>query len=299
MFNQHRIYRIFQLINYLKASPPKTYLSLAKMLGVTGRSIYRYLDLLEELGLKVEKDAHGKYFIPTLDSTDHMAFTSQEADFMTKLIQSVGSGNPLSDSVLSKISNNSEVQLGAHTFYKAHLAEIVEDLSYAILHKKQVILQGYYSASSQTVSDRLVEPMCFTENYESISAFEIASEVNKYFNIERISKVEVLEADMKFESSHKFYMPDIFGFQGKHAPLEVEWEMSLRASLLLKEEYPMSRSAITPIPNSDRYHFKATVYSYKGPGRFVMGFLDEINLVGSDKFRRYLKKLMSGKQDEN
>ena len=63
MYNQHRIYRVFQLISQLKAGPAKSPGSLAKMLGVTVRSVYRYLDLLEQSGFQVEKDAHGKFFL--------------------------------------------------------------------------------------------------------------------------------------------------------------------------------------------------------------------------------------------
>ena len=64
MYNQHRIYRVFQLINQLQAGPAKSSGSLAKMLGVTVRSVYRYLDLLEQLGFRVEKDAHRECLLP-------------------------------------------------------------------------------------------------------------------------------------------------------------------------------------------------------------------------------------------
>lgn len=63
MHNQHRLYRVFQLIKELQSGEKKTYQNLSKKLGITVRSVYRYLELLEEVGLKVEKDSYGKLFL--------------------------------------------------------------------------------------------------------------------------------------------------------------------------------------------------------------------------------------------
>jgi predicted DNA-binding transcriptional regulator YafY len=321
MYNQHRIYRVFQLINQLQAGPAKSSGSLAKMLGVTVRSVYRYLDLLEQLGFRVEKDAHGKFFLaasgiygPTPEgfmadgSTPEGAagqpepFTPQESAYLAQLVLATGRDHPLAEGVLLKVlpmeqSVGSELsaldptvlEVGARMVFRAHLAKAVEALSYAIQHKRQVVLRGYYSANSQTQSDRRVEPQCFTDNFATLSAYEPTSGTNKYFRVERISAVEVLPDAMEHEEKHAYFKPDVFGFQGQHEPLQVEWTMTLRASLLLQEEYPMSRALVVPADEPGRYRFSATVYSYKGPGRFVLGFLDDVEVLGSDGFRKYLR----------
>ena len=324
------------MINQLQAGPAKSSGSLAKMLGVTVRSVYRYLDLLEQLGFRVEKDAHGKFFLaasgiygPTPEgftadgSTPEGAagqpepFTPQESAYLAQLVLATGRDHPLAEGVLLKVlpkeraeglgltaldpanSANpgepesgmqaSELEVGARMVFRAHLAKAVEALSYAIQHKRQVVLRGYYSANSQTQSDRRVEPQCFTDNFATLSAYEPTSGTNKYFRVERISAVEVLPDAMEHEEKHAYFKPDVFGFQGQHEPLEVEWTMTLRASLLLQEEYPMSRALVVPANEPGRYRFSATVYSYKGPGRFVLGFLDDVEVLGSDGFRKYLR----------
>ena len=321
MYNQHRIYRVFQLINQLQAGPAKSSGSLAKMLGVTVRSVYRYLDLLEQLGFRVEKDGHGKFFLAALGafgptsgglnadgSTPEGAagrpepFTPQESAYLAQLVLATGRDHPLAEGVLLKVlpmeqSVGSELaaldpavlEVGARMVFRAHLAKAVEALSYAIQHKRQVVLRGYYSANSQTQSDRRVEPQCFTDNFATLSAYEPTSGTNKYFRVERISAVEVLPDAMEHEEKHAYFKPDVFGFQGQHEPLQVEWTMTLRASLLLQEEYPMSRALVVPADEPGRYRFSATVYSYKGPGRFVLGFLDDVDVTGSDGFRKYLR----------
>lgn len=171
--------------------------------------------------------------------------------------------------------------------------KIIDQLSVAIQEKKQVMLIKYYSASSETIANRLVEPMQFTDNYEAVSAFEVSSQTNKYFNIERISEVKLLDSDMQFEAQHEFFKPDVFGFQGKEMDKVVEFEMSLRACLLLKEEYPMSRAYIKPAETENRFVFKARVQAYEGPARFVIGLLNEISICGESEFVKFLQKKLN------
>jgi len=293
MFNQNRIYRLFQLINYLKAKPAKSVRSIEKFLDTSERTVYRYLDLLNDLGFNIEKDSNNKLFIAVSSSIDHIPFTPQEADYLKKLILSAGKKNQLAESVLQKVQQSSEMQLVADSLFKAHLSKIVEQISVAIMDRKQLILKGYSSANSQSVSDRLVEPICFTDNYNAICAFEIKTKRNKYFNIERIASIELLATPMKQEALHEFYKPDIFGFQGKSMTKEIELQMSMRAYLLLKEEYPMSAAFIKQIPDTGKYHFKASVQSFKAPGRFVLGFIEEVDVLGSKEFVGYIKRVVS------
>ncbi|MCB9245345.1 MAG: HTH domain-containing protein [Flavobacteriales bacterium] len=297
MYNQKRIYRVFQLINFLKASPPKSCRNLAGMLEISERSVYRYLDLLSEIGFPVIKDENGRYLIESGIGELTAPFTEQEIDFLMKMLYSVGNDNHLSQSIVQKISGYSEVQVGTNHVFKAHLARIIDDLTKAILNRKQVILKNYFSANSQSISDRVVEPFCFTDNYTSLSAFEPESMENKYFNIERISAVEILSREWEFEDRHEFYKPDVFGFQSKDLGKIIEMNLSLRACLLLKEEYPMSRLFIERLPDSNLYRFKTKVQDFKAPGRFVLGFPGEVEVIGSNEFLEYLNQIRSMKFD--
>lgn len=266
--------------------------SIEAFLETSERTAYRYLDLLKDLGFQIEKDNHNKFFIAATSEIEHIPFTPQEVDYLKKLIVSAGKKNKLADSVLQKIQQSTEIALGGDSLFKAHLAKIVEQISIAIIEGKQLLIKGYSSANSQSVTDRLVEPTCFTENYDSVSAFEIKTKLNKYFNIERMTSVEVLESAMEYETEHEFYKPDIFGFQGKNMTKEIELEMSMRAYLLLKEEFPMSAAFIKPITDTGKYYFKANVQGFQAPGRFVLGFLEEVEVLGSKEFIRFIQKVV-------
>jgi proteasome accessory factor C len=294
MFNQNRIYRLFQLINYLKARPAKSVRSIESFLETSERTVYRYLDLLKDLGFTIEKDINNKIFIAASADVELLPFTPQEAHYLKKLILSAGKENQLAQSVLQKIQHSSEIELGADSLFKAHLAKIIEQISEAILDRKRLLIRGYSSANSQSISDRLVEPTCFTENYDAVSAFEVETKLNKYFNIERITRVDVLDVPMQYEEKHEFFKPDIFGFQGQSMDKEIELQMSMRAYLLLKEEYPMSATFIKTESGSESYYIKANVQSFKAPGRFVLGISDDVKVLGSEEFIEYIEG-MGGK----
>lgn len=71
---------------------------------------------------------------------------------------------------------------------------------------------------------------------------------------------------------------------------EVEFEMSLRASLLLKEEFPMARAYIKALPGGKRFVLKAKVQAYEGPARLVKGFSKDVKVTGDIDFVQHLKE---------
>ena len=57
---------------------------------------------------------------------------------------------------------------------------------------------------------------------------------------------------------------------------------------LLVEEYP-GASAMLKKQDDGRFLLKTEVCSYKGIGRFVMGLIDDIEIVDSPDFVEYLR----------
>ena len=103
-------------------------------------------------------------------------------------------------------------------------------------------------------------------------------------------RLEVQDTPTKYKNLHEFYKTDIFGFLGKSMNKEIELQMTMRAYLVLKEEYPMSVALIKPIPETGKYYFKANVQSFQTPGRFVLGFLEKLQVLGSKEFIRFIQK---------
>jgi proteasome accessory factor C len=287
---QAKLLRLFQIIAVLKAGH-WTIRQLAERFDTSERTIYRYINLLEEVDFLIEKDFDNRYFIITSDDDPSQSqFSVEETRLMKQLIQSGTNDNPLRNLLLKKLSLNSELDRMPRLFLKARLGKFVEQLAEAIRDKKQVILKNYHSAHSNEIRDRLVEPIHFGDNYQSIMALDTTDKICKQFKLDRIGEVIAYNKAFAFEQLHQKNQTDIFGFTGD-ANTWVTLELTLRAYLLLREEYPLSLPFLSK--QEDHYLFHGPVANFEGVGRFALGLVDEIKIKGPDPFIKFLKnKLM-------
>ena len=300
MLNQHKILRVLQLISLLQKEPSKSIKFLAGMLESTDRTVYRYLDLVKELGFDLQRDTHNRFFIVSEENNETTDFTNEEASLLRELLLSSGTKSILKDALLKKIYLKSEIVIQGNHLLNAHLGKIVSDLSNAITEHKQVVLKKYQSANSNTITDRLVEPISFTDNYASLCAFEVETAKNKYFNIERITEVEVLQKQNEFECQHQLDAPDAFGFTAMNGlPLDIDIRLNLRAFVLLKQDYPMVVSFVKQEPKTSNYRLKMSINNPKPVIRFILGLLDDVEILGSIEFKDYLKNYVSTTLENN
>ncbi len=289
MFNQHKIYRVLQLITLLQNKPSKSVRFMANFLECTERTTYRYIDLLKQLGFEVQKDEHNKFLILSDKDTDDI-FTKEESGYLIEMIKTVGRENKLQQAVLKKIYLKSEASHQAKSLFKAHLSKLVEKINKSIEQDKKVVLKQYHSVNSNKISDRLVEPFRFTENYNAICAFEIASRQNKFFNLERIIDVEIVNAPQENHKFHEVEKTDVFGFTERNGEkFEVELQLSLRAYILFKEANSGLEKYIINIENTGLYLLKVNVNNPKPIISLIRGFNDEVKIIGSKEFIRHIK----------
>ena len=276
MSNQKKILRVLQFISYLEQKPSKSIQSIASILETTERTAYRYLDLIRDCGFNVHKDNYNRYFIES-GVPSGLLFTSEEAAFLKQLVLTVGSENKLKDSILSKIYIGSDLKIVASHLLNAKNGRIVERLAEAIALKEQVYLKRYQSINSETISDRLVEPFGFTENYRSLMAFEIASQKNKTYHIDRIASIEFANKPYQHVDLHIIQKLDAFGFSESDEKFLIEKELTLKEYLLLKNEYPLTTPFIKYIPKNDTYLLKIEVNNLEPFERFLRGLKVENN----------------------
>lgn len=283
---QAKLLRLFQIIAVLKAGH-WTIHQLAERFDTSERTIYRYINLLEEVDFLVEKDFENRYFIITSeDDPSRSQFSVEETRLIKKLIQSGTSENPLRNILLKKLSLNSELDSMPRLFLRARLGKMVEQLAEAIQNKQRVVLKNYHSAHSNEIRDRLVEPIHFGDNYQSIMALDTTDKICKQFKLDRIGDVIGTQTPFAFESLHQKNQTDIFGFNGD-AGTWVTLELSLRAYLLLREEYPLAVPFLTK--EEDHYLFHGPVASFEGVGRFTLGLIDEIRIKGPESLITFIK----------
>lgn len=291
MHNQNKILRVLQLITILKKEPAKSIRFLAGVLESTDRTVYRYLDLVKELGFELHKDHNNKFQIVGGDEYQQISFSNEEVSLLRDLVLSTGKESKLKDSLLQKIYLQSELAIQGNHILKANLGRMVEKINYSITEKKRILLKGYHSLNTQKISDRIIEPITLTDNYNSVIGFELETQLNKYYNLERITEVVIIDEVQEFGELHQLDEIDVFGFSEKNGlKFSVELLVSLRAYILLKEQYPKIDNHITKEINTEKYRVKIDVNNPKPITRFILGLKDEIEIIGSHQFINFISE---------
>ena len=133
MLNQHKILRVLQLISLLKREPSKSIKFIAGILESTDRTVYRYLDLVKELGFDLQRDSYNRFYILSEDNNETVEFSNEEASLLRELLLSSGKKSNLKDALLRKIYLKSEIVIQGNHLLNAHLGKIVSDLSKAMV----------------------------------------------------------------------------------------------------------------------------------------------------------------------
>jgi proteasome accessory factor C len=272
MFNQNRIYRVFRLINLLKSTPAKSIKRLSESMEVSERSLYRYMELLVEVGFEINKDSSNRYFL----NHDHIeSFTKEEAEFISQSISSNQKNNPLVKSIRTKLVLLDEMNVASNEIVASHYSKVISKLQEAIETKSQVILSKYQSASTESVSDRLVEPVSFSFNFDSITAFEVESGMNKFFKIERIGDVQILDNPFEHVEKHESLESDIFGFNYKGERHHLKLQLSMRAMLWLRDDYPSSVDFIKEVEGG-HWKLELEVFNMEPVNRILRSMPNDI-----------------------
>jgi proteasome accessory factor C len=276
MFNQNRILRVFKLITLLKTFPAKSIKRLAQSLEISERSCYRYMDLLNELGFEVNKDDNNKFSLKADQVVD--PFTKEESHLIHEVLSVSVKNNPLVASIKSKLPSLEESNILARNIVNGHLSKLVSQINEAILNKSQIIIHKYQSANTESISDRLVEPVGFTDNYVFLCAYEIESKQNKYFKLERMGSVDVLMVAYQFESLHKLIKPDIFGFSDSGEKYNVKMKLSMRAQLWIKDDYPESSTYLKDLGEGS-WLLEVEVFNMEPVNRILRSMPEDIQLI--------------------
>ena len=290
MIPQAKILRVFQLIGLLKGGG-RTVPQIAKLQKTTVRTVYRYFKLLEEIGFIIEQDFSGRYFIHRdEDESPDDRFTLEEINYLQKLIQKNKSGKA-HEGLLNKLALHSEAHNLPEQFLKLRVARIFRTLNEAIELKRQVVLKDYHSANSQEVKDRLVEPFQFGSGYQSVQALDVKDKQCKFFKLERIGDIAITDKPFRYKKLHQKSITDVFGISGKKE-IWVTVKLSLRAYVLLREEYPLAMKYIEKEGNTESrsYLFNGPVLNFKGIGRFVLGLIDEVTITHPPEFKAYIRE---------
>jgi hypothetical protein len=85
---------------------------------------------------------------------------------------------------------------------------------------------------------------------------------------------------------------DAFGFSKLNGEVfQVELILSLKAYILLKEEYPKTEKYIKKDKGLDTYILKIEVNNPKPITRFILGLKEDVEVTGSNSFLKHLSEI--------
>jgi predicted DNA-binding transcriptional regulator YafY len=291
LMTEHRkISRVLQLIARLRHPIGHRKTDLARRFGVNVRTIERYIILLKELGFNVLQDGN-RFRIAFIDNKgfkqeEHIVFTLEEAMVIKEALLNSNAIGPLRNILLDKLYSLTDIDDLATTMSKLNHSNNITVINKAIKNKVQVVLKEYNSARS-AACDRLVEPIRFYAYFQYLKAYELKAKRVKIFKTERIGGAELTLAPWVFEERHEELNMDPFGISGTEA-VKVHIRMGKRAWQLLCEEHPDAVPAI--VPHNSKWDYTGDVYGFEGVGRFVMGLIDQVEVIAPAALKEYVRE---------
>jgi predicted DNA-binding transcriptional regulator YafY len=293
---QPKLERMLRLMKLMTANVNYTINDLADRLDTSYRSIYRYIDTFKEAGFVVQKLDGGVYklgkqsrYFKEISQLVH--FTDEEAHIVNQLIEALDDTNALKQNLRKKLTTVYNCTSMASSIVRGRNASNVNRILDAIERRCQVLLVDYASSHTGVVRNRIVEPFGFTTNYVQAWCYEPESGMNKLFKISRIGSVELLDIEWQHEAQHAEGYIDIFRMTG-FEQRRVQLRLGMLARNLLIEEYPLAERDIKRL-DSHHWLLDTKVCNYLGIGRFVVGLLDDVEIIDSPELKEYIRKYLS------
>ena len=282
-------------MQYMSSGFDYTINELADKLGMSYRTIYRYIDTFKNAGFAVVKTYGNVYKLemmpdeaPKLDRL--LYFSDEEAYLVNSLIDRLSSANSLKKGLKDKLAVIYDSTSIADFVDARSNSTHVQRLAQAAKDKKLVILRDYESGNSHTIRDRYVEPFDFTTDYVDVWAYDLEDGKNKSFKVSRIGEVDVQENDWIAEDSHRKYGMDIFRMSNAKKPVRIVLKMTVMAKTLLVEEHPLAEKYLKK--DGEQWILDTEVYSFAGVCRFFLGLSSDVKILEPQSLKDYVRNFI-------
>lgn len=274
MDSKKKVLAIFRLLRILNSPPALSAKQLQQRLQLSRSSFYRQLEIIKSLGYEVEKDGKDRFSLKfTIQKSGDGLLTLADINLIRDLLEKE-TNNIHATQLYEKLRRNQDLIPIADALPQLHRNHVLQLIRAGINSGQCLELVRYRSLASQTVTNRVIEPLELTEDERYLIGWDIAKDDQRQFKIERIEDVDILSKSINPE---RVASPmDIFGLTGNEW-IEVKLELSKFGHHLLVEEFPLSRHQVRTVKGQVIY--EGRVRSFKGIGRFVLGLPGEVRVL--------------------
>lgn len=290
------IERMLRVIGLLMNNRSYTVEDIARMIGNKKRTIYRYLKTFRDNGIKVKK-RYGTIY--TIESC-----TISWADDVFKGM-AAPAGSPEDGIILQRPCQDLTIHTGTYEAMKElEMNDILNDAPYlqkvvanvsllvkAASTRKKVLVE-YESNSRNKRCKLIVEPYSFYFYFNYVWCFEEEERKNTAMRISRITDVQILDEDWPSKPKHRKQVIDAFGCWG-HKMIPIKLRLTMQARNLMTEAHPISMITMREdpaYPDGERWILETGVCDYSGITRYIMGMLDEVEILEGEGLKEYIRK---------
>ena len=290
------IERMLRVIGLLMNNRSYTVEDIARMIGNKKRTVYRYLKTFRDNGIKVKK-RYGTIY--TIESC-----TISWADDVFKGM-AAPAGSPEDGIILQRPCQDLTIHTGTYEAMKEpEMNDILNDAPYlqkvvanvsllvkAASTRKKVLVE-YESNSRNKRCKLIVEPYSFYFYFNYVWCFEEEERKNTAMRISRITDVQILDEDWPSKPKHRKQVIDAFGCWG-HKMIPIKLRLTMQARNLMTEAHPISMITMREdpaYPDGERWILETGVCDYSGITRYIMGMLDEVEILEGEGLKEYIRK---------
>ena len=283
--------RALQLVEILAEGQFLTVAQMVERSRLHPRSVYRLLETFPRLGLTLERQSRGyrlRADAPFLKRvTSFLHFTPDEVLTLRQILTAVPNSSVQARLLREKLERSTSESLFIPPDVDEMTGRNIRTMFEAIEGERIVVLRGYRSSRSRK-RDRYVEPYAFLPGNRDVRCFEISTRTNKTFNLSRTEEVELVDLRWSYREEHRPLLVDLFHFSGE-STTRVALRLGVLAKSVLLDEYPQAERRLTQEDDS-HWLWEDEFCSMKGVGRFVMGLLEDIEIVDAPELEDYIRE---------
>ncbi len=272
---------------------------LAEKNGVSRDTITGDLQAIESAGFIWRSDGKFRYaFVedkPLKQLQDLLHFSEEDQVLLHQAIDSLPATTERQQKLKAKLNALYDFRQLGHAYLRKPYLTKVDLLLQAQSERKQVVLEGYRSSNSNTISDRHVEPFHISPPDDTVQTFDVDKRTVNHFRISRIGRVKLLDEAWQYSGHHNIRHTDPFRIVGNNQ-IMVHLRLGLGAYNELIERFPVAKGHIEPAHEEGFYDFQCPVNDrFLGLSNFILGFYHQgIEIVAPESLKEHLRREVSG-----
>ena len=287
--------RQLRLLLMLTRNTSLTVDDVGAQLGMSRRSIYRYVDAFRSMGFVVEKtanvyriDAHSPFFRKIAGD---MQFSDDEANILIRGLNFVNDNTPEVNQLRTKFMRLYDAGTLIKHGLENRAAFNVNMLYYAMQRESVVALKDYRDQPDAKPTNHIIEPYMFVNSHNDVRGYELSTGENRTFRLDGIDRVEQIDMLWSHKAEHMPSFTDIFG-ESSDQLTPVTLMLTPHAGKVLLQTNPSALRFMT-LAEDGRQQFDVEVCNFDGVTRFVLGMFDEIEIVAPAELKMFVQHKMT------